>query len=325
MQRSAKHALWLLAILCLEVAIYAPNFKKFFCGDSLFYLSRVLEDWVAVVAKFRSPDGLGQYRPLAYVLFSYVIYPIAGLDLFRNHLFPLLFHRANTVLAYFVARHIFSDCWRALMAAFFFGVSSIGAYVTYDNTFVPDYLYVFFFLGAGLSLCRSLEKSFWWNYTLALILFLLALLSKEAAVSFAGAALILLLLASTRQPPEGISPGGLVAQERNLDVVRKLKSKVALMCAPFVLVTLVYVGWHLAVKGGNLYPSDPSQPHRLEISWRNVQSKFPAFVQAAGLWSPMSVEWHDLAVQIPLMIWLTWVVICTLRGALHGKSIFLAG
>jgi hypothetical protein len=25
------------------------------------------------------------------------------------------------------------------------------------------------------------------------------------------------------------------------------------------------------------------------------------------------------------MIWLTWVVICTLRGALHGKSIFLAG
>src|SRR4030095_1333192 len=123
MRRSVKHALWLLAILCLEVAIYAPNFKKFFCGDSLFYLSRVLEDWVDVVAKFRSPDGLGQYRPLTYGLYSYVIYPTAGLDLFRNHLFPLLFHAANTVLTYFIARHIFARSRPALLAAFFFGVS----------------------------------------------------------------------------------------------------------------------------------------------------------------------------------------------------------
>jgi hypothetical protein len=326
MRRSVKHALWLLAILCLEVAIYAPNFKKFFCGDSLFYLSRVLEDWVDVVAKFRSPDGLGQYRPLAYVLFSYVIYPVAGLDLFRNHIFPLLFHGANTVLAYFVARHIFADGWRPLMAAFFFGVSSIGAYVTYDNTFVPDYLYVFFFLGASLSLCRSLEKNFPWNYTLALVLFLLALLSKEAAVSFAAGALILLLLAiSVRQPTEGISSGGSVAPEGNLHAGWKRKSRVVLMCVPFALVTVAYIGWHLAVKGGNLYPSDPSQPHRLEISWRNAQSKFPAFVQATGLSTSMGAEWYDLVVQIPLMIWLTWVVICTLRGALRGKHIFMAG
>jgi Dolichyl-phosphate-mannose-protein mannosyltransferase len=326
MRRSAKHAVWLMVILCLEVAIYAPNFKKFFCGDSLFYLSRVLEDWVDVVAKFRSPDGLGQYRPLTYVLYSYVIYPIAGLNLFLNHLFPLLFHGANTVLAYFVARHVFAENRRALLAAFFFGVSTVGAYITYDNTFIPDYLYVFFFLGALLSLCRSLEKSFPWNYTLALVFFLLALLSKEAAVSFAAGALILLLLATgTRQPTGKISPGGSVTPERNLDAGWKLKWSVGLMCIPFALVTLAYIGWHLAVKGGNLYPSDPSQPHRLEISWRNVQSKFPALGQAVGLSSPMGAEWYDLVVQILLMIWLTWVVICTLRGALHGKSIFLAG
>ena len=215
MHQPAKRTVWLLAILALEVAIYAPNFTKFFCGDSLFYLSRVLEDWVDVVAKFRSPDGLGQYRPLTYVLYSYVIYPTAGLDLFRNHLFPLLFHMANTVLAYFIARHIFTRSRPALLAAFFFGVSTVGAYISYDNTFIPDYLYVFFYLGALLSLCRGLESNPVFNFVIALVLFLFALFSKEAAVTFAAGALMVLLLANeARRLRKGVDPKNSVPSGR---------------------------------------------------------------------------------------------------------------
>ena len=39
----------------------------------------------------------------------------------------------------------------------------------------------------------------------------------------------------------------------------------------------------------------------------------------------MSIEWQDLVVNLPLMIWLAWVVARTLRGVLRGESIFRAG
>ena len=314
------------AILALEAAIYRSELHKILLWRQSF-LSQPGTGRLGRCGREIPVSGRpGQYRPLTYVLYSYVIYPIAGLDLFRNHLFPVLFHATNTVLTYFIARHIFARSLLALLAAFFFGVSTVGAYISYDNTFIPDYLYVFFYLGALLSLCRCLESNPVLNFVIALVLFLFALFSKEAAVSFAaGAFMVLLLATEARRLKERRQPARLnsVGRVRSRPAVNVPTWRIGLMCAPFAVATLVYVGWHLAVRGGRSIP--PTRTSLTEVTWRNVQSKLADLAQAGGLSSPMSIEWQDLVVNLPLMIWLAWVVARTLRGILRGESIFRAG
>jgi hypothetical protein len=151
-------AFGLLFILIFEAGPFAPNFRMFYCGDSLYYCSRVLHDWFEVRDKFAALDGLGQYRPVTSVFYSLIVHPLARLDLYRQHVFPPLFHGLNTLLVLAIGRRLFPSVWQAPQAAVFFGVSTTGAYITYDHTFLPDCLYAFFYFSALLMLRRATEK-----------------------------------------------------------------------------------------------------------------------------------------------------------------------
>jgi len=261
MRRLTWTASLLIVLAAIETAVFAPHFRQFFCGDSIYWFSRLLETPSDLLDRFRELDDLGQYRPLTFAFSSWVVWPAAGLDPFRNHIFPFLFHALNTALVFALSRRVLASEGKALAAAALFGLSPVAAYVTYDNTFIPDYLYSFFYLAALIVLCGAFRTRCPGRYAAALLLFLAALSCKEAAVTFPAAALVVLRLQAGK--PEW--------------------RRIARHVAPFALGSAAYLGWHLALKGGRLFPADPNQPHHLDVGWTNLRSKLPMIGQAFGL------------------------------------------
>jgi len=299
----------LFLILILEAVLFAPCFRVFYCGDSIYWFSRVLQDWSDIRDKFSAVDGLGQYRPITFLFYSFVVHPLAGLNLYRQHAFPLMFHALNTLLVFALGRRLFPAEWQALLAAFFFGVSTTGAYVTYDNTFLPDYLYAFFYLLALLVLCRATETRSLLECALSAVVFLFALFSKEAGVTFPVAALLLLLLLKD-------------GSGRHFPI-----RKAIALCLPFAVPASGYLVWHLSLKGGHLYPAGTGQPHQLVISVATIRAKVPCLLEALGLPLPLDpspAHWLRVPAYWFLMPVLLWMLACTLRGFWLRKPLYIA-
>lgn len=289
----------LLLILILEAVLFAPCFRVFYCGDSIYWFSRVLQDWSDIRDKFSAVDGLGQYRPVTFLFYSFVVHPLAGLNLYRQHAFPFLFHALNTLLVFAVGRRLFRADWRALLVAFFFGVSTTGAYITYDNTFLPDCLYAFFFLLALLLHCRAMERRSLLQYTLSIIAFIFALFSKESGITFPAAAFLLLLLLKDESG-------------KRLPVWKVIAS-----CLSYAVLASGYFVWHLILKGGHLYPAGAGQPHQLVVSFATLWAKVPYLLGALGLPIPLTpgaTIWSRIPAYWFLMPILLWMLVCTLRG-----------
>src|SRR5262245_12565655 len=70
----------------------------YFSGDGLFYFSRRIISLSDLWSKFVSLDQLYQYRPLPYVLFSFVLYPLFGTNPGPYHLAAYLCALANILL-----------------------------------------------------------------------------------------------------------------------------------------------------------------------------------------------------------------------------------
>jgi len=314
MMRPSRALLALILIVLLEFAVFSPAFGKFYCGDSLFWFSRVLQGWDELAHKFASTDDLGQYRPFTFVFYSYIVHPLAGLDVHRQHVFPFLFHALNTVLVFLLGRRVFREPWKAGFSALFFGISNIAAYITYDNTFIPDYLYVLFYLTALLILSgrRGSPAA---RTGLAVFIFLPALFSKEAAVTFPVASFLYLILLGRESGGQTGGRSGLVP-------------RASLMCVPFAVIVLAYVGWHLAMKHGSLYPADPNQPHHLALTLTNLESKIPAVRQAFGLppaadpnqaGLPRIFAWAGM---LPLF---AWMCVRIVRGIYERRAVYWIG
>jgi hypothetical protein len=293
--------------VALEVLVFAPNFRQFYCGDSLYWFSRLLEDGSDLVLRFRAVDDLGQYRPLTFIVSTWLVHPLAGLDPVRNHLFPLLCHAANTVAVFLLSRRMLGRPWQALAAAFVFGVSTVGAYVTYDNTFMPDYLYALFYLAGLIALAGASSRGVVPRLALAGLLFALALFSKEPAVTFPAAALVV-LLASASPAPSSLSAA-----------LRRV--------APFAAAALAYLAWHLRMKGGRLYPADAGQPHHLVFEWPNLRSKLAMIGQGLGLPThlPLEPAWLGPLLLVAVGPIVAWTGFCLVRGLRRREPVYRAG
>jgi hypothetical protein len=309
MSYSRTAVLGLLLILILEAVLFASCFRNFYCGDSIYWLSRVIQDWSDIRDRFSSLDGLGQYRPVTFLFYSFVVHPLTGLSVYRQHAFPFLFHALNTLLVYAIGRRLFPADWQALLVAFFFGVSTTGAYITYDNTFLPDYLYAFFSLLALLVLCRATERRSLPGYVLSAVVFLFALFSKESGITFPAAAFLLLLL--------------LKDGSGSYFPIRKVIAS----CLPFAVLASGYLVWHLILKGGHLYPAGAGQPHQLVISFATLWAKVPYLLGALGLplpLDPKATNWLRVPAYWFLMPVLLWMLACTLRGFWLRKPLYVA-
>ena len=163
----------------------------YFTGDCLFYFSRPITSLVDLWSKFVSVDELYQYRPLPYVFFTFVLYPLFGTNPGLYHLAAYIIALANILLAcgccYF---WLYRDKKRALIASVFLILNPVNFFPSYGLAYIDVLLsLLFYFLALILILANTR-----WAPVLAPVFAALALLSRENSVVLPAQALLILLM-----------------------------------------------------------------------------------------------------------------------------------
>jgi 4-amino-4-deoxy-L-arabinose transferase-like glycosyltransferase len=186
----------LIVILCVEAWMFSGAFGFFFNHDSLFYLIHSPRTMDQLLQVFTQPDAARQYRPLTLV-FTAAFVPLFGTDPWPYHFIPVVFHLANTVLFYLLARRLLTDSAGILAATGFWGLHSVSGWVTYGITYLSDFMMAFFALCCLILSVDGHREGSRVKKILAALMFGLALLAKEAAVALPLAVLLCLALAET--------------------------------------------------------------------------------------------------------------------------------
>jgi len=163
---------------------------------AIFYDFVILDDDIYVVEnhliKNFSIQGIktifsvfwaGFYQPL--ILLVYMIqYALFGLDPMPYHLLNIILHLFNIYLVYRIAGQLSKKRLTAYIVAILFAIHPMRVESVVWVTELKDMLYTFFFLLAFLSYLRYLNTNYLKKHLLfVLLFFLLALLSKAAAVT----------------------------------------------------------------------------------------------------------------------------------------------
>jgi Dolichyl-phosphate-mannose-protein mannosyltransferase len=247
-------------LLVLEVALYSRSFSMFFCGDSLYYLSRQLASLADVVRIFTTVDHLEEYRPLPFILFSFVYYPLFKLDPFGYHFIPLLFHMLNTYLVFRLTSKLLNSNLGAYIATFYFGTHSVNFFITYDMTMLTDFTYAFLYLLAVLFFLRYLEKKKTVWMAGAIVAFATSLLAKEAAITLLATATVSAIV--------------YLGKNRDEESLSRLSIHIIKKAWPLFAVALIYLTILLTVKGGNLYPQRSAHPYHAILSLSSLVMKY---------------------------------------------------
>src|SRR3989338_6086886 len=195
------HILSVLLILVISIAIYSNTLKNGFVYDDRFTIvdNIFIKDWKNLPELFSktyfSRSGEETYRPIVTLTY-FLDYSLWGLKPFGYHLTNLFLHSANVVLVYLFALSLFPlnkggqgvVRWIAFLTALLFSIHPVQAEAVNAISFREDLLVVLFLLPALLLFLKvsdpsSMDKIRWWTfYILSLLLYLLALFSKEMAV-----------------------------------------------------------------------------------------------------------------------------------------------
>jgi len=302
-------------ILMLEVGLFCWSFGKFFCGDSLFYLWYRVETPAQVFRILTHPDHLHSHRPLTYIFFSALLFPVFKLDPLGYHVVVLCVHLVVSLLFFRLLREVVKAPAAALAGMLWFGVHSVNFYITYDVSFLPDFMHGLFC--AAALLCYALHWRSGRRSWLAagLISFLLALLSKESSVVLpAGVVVIDLLLRMRPRPqPGAVEPG---AQVSGFGSERPWW-RPSLSTLPFFVLALIYLGWTLYIKHGDIYPSGSStEPYALTLAWPVMALKLRYLAWFGNLPTMFARRgWFPYAAIVAMVPALLWIVRLAARTA----------
>ncbi len=185
-----KTGLWIVAsaLALLVLFLFYPSVSgQFLSWDDADY---ILKDprlhtlnWENISAIF-SEFYLANYHPLTTLtwLAEYTLY---GPDPTAFHWFNILLHAANTVLVFFLGRRLGLTLWPAALLSLLFGIHPFHVESVAWISERKDVLYTLFFIAGLITWSRYLEdRSQTRHYFVTLILFILALLSKSAAIVF---------------------------------------------------------------------------------------------------------------------------------------------
>ncbi len=177
----------LAIILLLATAVYSNSINNGFTNwddHKNVYENYAIRDFSAANIKhwFTKPLS-GMYTPLAYISFA-IDYKLGGLDPRIYHLVNLILHLLNISLVYFIAGRFARGKEIAGVVALLFAIHPMNvgavAWVSGRSTL----LFSSFYLAAFYSYLLYLDHKFRNRYLVyALILFILSLLSKSAAVT----------------------------------------------------------------------------------------------------------------------------------------------
>jgi hypothetical protein len=161
----------------------------YFSGDALFYFSRRIDTFAELIQRLFSVDEMYQYRPLTYVFFSFVLFPLFGNSPAPYHATAYILSAINALLAslciyYWVGKKT-PLAWFAIALLL---INPVHFFPSFGPTYIDQWLSSFFYFLALLFLLRDSPHAI----VPASISFLLALLSKEHSVMLPAHAALLL-------------------------------------------------------------------------------------------------------------------------------------
>jgi hypothetical protein len=218
---NAVTAAFLLVLAIVEYFVFSDSFSQFFQGDALFYMSHRFRSWSEFFHALHTLDIANWYRPLAAQTIPSVFYPWFGLNPYGYHWIVFLLFFATTCVLFLFLREITHSFVAAAAGTVFFSIHSINVYVTYDFAFAPELFYALFYLLSCIAYLRGAVSKRW--YALSLVFFVLALMSKEAAVTLPGNIVLLALFFSSSRPKKDILPFIGIFAAYYLYIVRILK------------------------------------------------------------------------------------------------------
>jgi len=294
-----------LAILALQVLVFSASWTAFFCGDSIYYLSRLVEP-ARLRFLFTHYDAQGAYRPLTYVVFTWVLYPLSGLRPFGYHPAVSGFAALNSLLFYCLVRRLLRA--RAALAAFFlFALHGVQFYASYDVTFLPDQLMTFCWFMALLAYGHYALRRSWTAYAASLLWFAAAFLSKETALMLPVTVAVWHWLLIAGQKSGAEAPGSDGLEHREIK---------GLALLPFFACTGLFLEWTRYVKHGLLYPGGvygfTLHPADLwpKLKYAGWLVNLPDHPLGAGL-----AGWVAAALALPAVAW-----ICYRLGRAWGRG-----
>jgi Tfp pilus assembly protein PilF len=135
------------------------------------------------IKTFFSSFYVGMYQPFATFCFA-VIYKFFGLKAIAYHLFSLLLHLINVLLVYKIIRKLTAKTEIIFFVTLLFAVNPMQteavAWVSATSTLLYS---MFFLLSANVYLNFIKSENKQWSYYISILLFILALLAKSAAVT----------------------------------------------------------------------------------------------------------------------------------------------
>ena len=178
--------LWSSAILMLTCLAYIPVFTNGFTNwdDNIFVTSNELIrsfSFSNILNWFTKPF-VGQYQPLVLLSFA-VDYSIDGYNPLVFHISNLLLHLVNTFLVFRFIDLLFKNTYIALLTSLLFGIHTLNVESVAWITERKNVLFTFFFLWSLICYLKYLDKNKFKHFLYTLLLFVLALMSKSAAVT----------------------------------------------------------------------------------------------------------------------------------------------
>lgn len=173
-----------LGLAC--AVLYAPALGAYFISDDfgtvafLFFNRNDLNQlpWFL----FQSNDGGIYFRPLGQ-LFYFIDWSLWGLNPFGYHLTNVIFHALNCILVYVLAARLSASRRVGFIAAILFAVMSVHSEAVAWIGARYDVICALFFLSSVLSFVLFRQRQIPKYYLVSLAMFLLALSSKEIAIT----------------------------------------------------------------------------------------------------------------------------------------------
>lgn len=254
-------SLTLIIISFLTYLNILPN-QLFFDDEELIYRNEYVKD-IRNLPKYFTENmiaGAGKvsnmYRPV--LLTSFAIDHLFWKDNpIGYHLTSIFLHAANAILIFFLIRKVFKNKLLSFLTSLFFIIHPVNSEAIIYASGRTDPLYSFFTLLSIIFFLRHLERSSFCevarnnkasleverskrscrlNYTLSIIFFILALLSKETAIILPGLLLLIYIVDE-------------IKRKRRFQLARLL-----LYISPFILIDIIYILLRLTVLnfGGTL-------------------------------------------------------------------------
>ena len=246
---------FLILLLLVELWIFSGAFNKFFTHDSLFYMIHVPHTWEQFRSYLLAPSEERSYRPLNLAV-SALFRPFLGVDPVPYHWIPIVFHLLNTLLFYLLAKRILANPAAGLAAAAFWGLHSVAGWITYDITYLSDFLLAFLLLVSLLLSMAGVRRKSRLLVAASLVVYVLSLLTKEAAITFPLAFWICLTLEDLRASNEPFTMKRITSSARKAFLLSSLYLIIAMAFA-FLFVYWLESGRIYAQGSASAYDINP--------------------------------------------------------------------